>query len=198
MAMLLLAGLALIPAGLWLHCAHAVGGDDKLPAAAGKPARERGGGRGGLRIVVTKQARQLVLFSGAKAIRTYRVGLGFNPTGAKTRKGDGRTPEGDYYVCGKNPRSAFYLSLALSYPNVDDARRGRRERRITEAQYSKIARAIRRRRQPPWDTPLGGEIFIHGNGAQSDWTLGCIALEDQDIRELYRRVPVGTRVRITP
>jgi hypothetical protein len=109
-----------------------------------------------VRIEVLKQDRKLTLYSRQKAIRTYRIGLGANPTGAKTKVGDGRTPEGDYYVCGKNPHSRFYRSLALSYPNMTDAERGLRERRITQAQYNRIARAIQRKRRPPWDTPLSG------------------------------------------
>jgi murein L,D-transpeptidase YafK len=107
-----------------------------------------------VRIEVTKKDRKLIVYSGRKAIRTYRIGLGANPTGPKTKEGDGRTPEGDYYICSKNPHSRFYRSLALSYPNVKDAERGLQERRITQAQYNRIARAIQRKRKPPWDTPL--------------------------------------------
>jgi murein L,D-transpeptidase YafK len=151
-----------------------------------------------VRIEVAKKDRKLIVYSGRKAIRTYRIGLGANPTGPKARVGDGRTPEGDYYICGKNPHSRFYRSLALSYPNVKDAEGGLQERRITHAQYNQIARAIRKKRRPPWNTALGGEIFIHGNGSKTDWTLGCIALEDEAVRQLYHLAPVGTAVSIRP
>jgi lipoprotein-anchoring transpeptidase ErfK/SrfK len=50
----------------------------------------------------------------------------------------------------------------------------------------------------PWNTALGGEIFIHGHGSGSDWTWGCVALDDADIQELYSLIPVGTPVRIHP
>lgn len=150
------------------------------------------------RIVVEKAARRLTLYSGEQSVRVYRVGLGTAPVGDKVRAGDRRTPEGDFYVCVKNEQSAFYLSLGLSYPNEEDAARGLRDGLISRAQYRRIMSAAKRKRTPPWDTSLGGEIFIHGRGASSDWTWGCIALEDADIKELFDAVPTGTPVRIEP
>ena len=76
------------------------------------------------RIVVKKARRELLLFSGETLLRTYRVGLGFNPVPPKVRQGDGATPEGRYFVCRKNPRSQFLLSLGLNYPSAADADRG--------------------------------------------------------------------------
>ena len=148
------------------------------------------------RIVVAKTRRLLTLYSADKVVKTYRIGLGLSPVEDKIRAGDRRTPEGDFYICIKNPRSKFYLSLGLSYPNQQHAERGLRDGLITRAQYTQIADAINRRRQPPQYTPLGGEIFIHGNGSQSDWTWGCVALDDRDMRELFNAIPVGTPVRI--
>ena len=148
------------------------------------------------RIVVAKRKRLLTLYSDDKVVRSYRVALGLSPVEDKIRAGDRRTPEGDFYICIKNPRSKFYLSLGLSYPNQQHAERGLRDGLITRAQYNQISSAIMSKRQPPQYTGLGGEIFIHGNGSQSDWTWGCVALEDNDIRELYDAVPVGTPVRI--
>lgn len=150
------------------------------------------------RLLVLKARRQLILFDGERALRLYRIGLGTSPVGDKVREGDRRTPEGDFYVCVKNERSAFYLSLGLSYPNEAHAARGLRERLITPAQHARITRALRRRRTPPWTTALGGEIFIHGRGSQSDWTWGCVALDDADMRELFDAVPLGAPVRIEP
>jgi lipoprotein-anchoring transpeptidase ErfK/SrfK len=150
------------------------------------------------RIVVEKAARRLTLYAGDAPVRVYPVGLGTSPIGDKVREGDRRTPEGDFYVCVKNARSAFYLSLGLSYPNEAAAARGLRDRLITRAEYRRITRALRRKRTPPWNTALGGEIFIHGRGAGSDWTWGCVALDDTDIRELFDAVPLGTPVRIEP
>jgi murein L,D-transpeptidase YafK len=150
------------------------------------------------RIVVVKSERRLMLYSGGELLRTYAVGLGFSPEGDKIRQGDGRTPEGEFYVCSKNDKSKYYLSLGLSYPNEEDAARGLSAGLIGRADRDRIVSAIRARRVPPWNTPLGGEIFIHGHGSASDWTLGCVALENEEMRELFFAVPRGTPVRIEP
>jgi len=150
------------------------------------------------KIEVLKRSRQLVLYSGSRIMKTYRIGLGFSPEGPKIRQGDGRTPEGSYYVCSKNSKSQFFLSLGLSYPNEGDAIRGLKEGLIDRNQYQQIASAIQHGGVPLWNTALGGEIFIHGNGSKSDWTWGCVALENQDIQELFNTVPKGTPVTIKP
>src|SRR5580765_206175 len=150
------------------------------------------------RIVVKKAERKLFLYSGSKLVRTYRIGLGLNPIGDKVREGDRRTPEGDFYIFTKNDKSAFYLSLGISYPNAAHAERGLREGLITKAQYDEIQIALKAKKTPPQNTRLGGDIYIHGNGGGSDWTWGCVALEDRDVRELFQAIPVGTPVRIEP
>ena len=148
------------------------------------------------RIVVKKAERKLFLYSGGKIVRTYHVGLGLSPVGDKVREGDRRTPEGNFYIFTKNDKSAFYLSLGISYPNARHAERGLRDGLITKAQYDSIMRALQARKTPPQNTALGGDIYIHGNGAGSDWTWGCVALENDDVRELFNAVPVGTPVTI--
>ncbi|HKR15530.1 MAG TPA: L,D-transpeptidase family protein [Pyrinomonadaceae bacterium] len=150
------------------------------------------------RIVVYKKERKLELYSGEKLLKTYRVGLGFSPVADKQREGDGATPEGDFYVFVKNNKSAYYLSLGVSYPNVEDAQRGLRDGLITKAQYDSIVDAQRRKAAPPQYTKLGGLIYIHGHGAGSDWTLGCVALENEHMKELFDSVSVGTPVTIKP
>src|SRR6185295_12267747 len=147
-------------------------------------------------IVVTKSKRRLVLYSDGAVVRTYKVGLGLNPVPDKVRQGDRATPEGEFYVFTKNDKSAFYLSLGISYPNVEDAERGLRDGLISRAQHDAIVKAIKRKAKPPQNTALGGDIYIHGNGASSDWTWGCVALENEDMRELFDSVQVGTQVAI--
>lgn len=147
-------------------------------------------------IVVKKAERKLFLYSGYKLVRTYHIGLGTSPVGDKVRQGDRRTPEGDFYIFTKNDKSAFYLSLGISYPNAAHAARGLRDGLITKAQYDAIMSALKAKTAPPQNTGLGGDIYIHGNGASSDWTWGCVALEDRDVRELFNAVSVGTPVRI--
>lgn len=150
------------------------------------------------RIVVRKAERKLFLYSGDKLVRTYRIGLGLSPVGDKVRQGDRRTPEGDFYLFTKNPKSVFYLSLGISYPNAQHAKRGLDNGLITKAQYDSIMRALKAKQAPQQHTALGGDIYIHGNGASSDWTWGCVALENDDIRELFNAATVGTPVTILP
>jgi len=150
------------------------------------------------RILVRKAERKLDLYGGDTLLRTYKVALGFSPVLDKKQEGDGATPEGDFYVFVKNEKSAYYLSLGISYPNLEDAARGLGDGLITKSQHRAIAEAIRKKVGPPQYTRLGGLIYIHGHGAQSDWTLGCVALENEDIRELFHAVKVGTPVTIVP
>lgn len=150
------------------------------------------------RIVVYKSERKLEFYSDQTLVRTYKIGLGFSPVADKQREGDGATPEGDFYIFVKNNRSAYYLSLGVSYPNVEDAERGLRDGLITKAQHDAIVAAIRKKAAPPQYTKLGGLIYIHGHGAKSDWTWGCVALENEHIKELYEAVSVGTPVTIKP
>jgi murein L,D-transpeptidase YafK len=150
------------------------------------------------RIVIFKSKRQLELYSGGAVVRTYRVGLGLNPVDDKQKEGDRATPEGEFYIFTKNPKSAYYLSLGISYPNIEDAERGLREGLITRAQHDQIVNSIKKKIAPPQYTALGGLIYIHGNGAASDWTWGCIALENEDIKELYGSVERGTPVTVKP
>ena len=95
-------------------------------------------------------------------------------------------------------RVSYYMALILNYPNSVDAARGLKENLISKEDSSAIVGASERKKCPPFGTRLGGEIEIHGMGAGTDWTWGCVALESIDIKELYERVPVGTPVTIKP
>ncbi len=147
---------------------------------------------------VKKSKRQLLLFDDQKLIRTYPMVLGFTPRGDKEIEGDGKTPEGIFYIFAKNPNSAYYLSLGVSYPNIEDANRGLKENIITQAESEAIIKAIHAKEMPPQNTGLGGEIYIHGGGIEADWTAGCAALANEDIKELFDVIPVGTEVKIEP
>ncbi len=137
------------------------------------------------RIVVEKAKRTLTLFAGKKPIKTYRIVLGGNPLGDKEQEGDSRTPEGRYIIDAKNPKSSFYLSLHISYPDKQDRA------------------AARRKRVPP-----GGAIMIHGTpdylsalyatGVYPDWTAGCIAVSNAEIEEIFASVRIGTPIMIKP
>ncbi len=149
-------------------------------------------------IVVKKSKRTLELFDGKRLVRTYKMVLGFTPTGNKEVEGDGRTPEGEFYVFTKNAESRFHLSLGVSYPAPDDAKRGLAKKLITAEEAAEIEKAIAEKGMPLQKTGLGGEIYIHGGGTDNDWTDGCVALKDEEITELFNAVPVGTTVRILP
>lgn len=132
-------------------------------------------------LVLQKSARKLTLMNGRAALASYRVGLGFKPAGRKTASGDGRTPEGEYFIDRRNARSEFYLSLGISYPNAADLARSRQ-----------------------LGVDPGGDIFIHGDamrpggrlGAGPDWTAGCIAVTNPEIEEMWATVPNGTPITI--
>jgi murein L,D-transpeptidase YafK len=151
------------------------------------------------RIVITKHERNLDLFDGEELVRTYRVSLGFSPIGGKERQGDGKTPEGEFYIFTKNPESKFYLSLGISYPSAEDAERGLRDGMISRTEHAAIIDAVKKKKMPLQNTNLGGEIYLHGGGTgDGDWTQGCAALSNRDIKELFEAVPAGTAVVVLP
>lgn len=149
-------------------------------------------------ITVKKADRKLHLYKDEKLVKTYTIALGLQPIGKKTKQGDNKTPEGTYYICQKNDKSQFYLSLMINYPNATDAERGLQDKLISKATYTTIKNAEKSKRKPPMNTKLGGDICIHGNGTNSDWTWGCVAMEDKDIKELFDMLPVKTAVTIKP
>ena len=150
-------------------------------------------------IKVWKKERKLFLMKGDKVERTLRIALGAaKPEGPKVERGDGATPEGRFFIAEPDmkPEAGRYgaRSLRLSYPTAEDGRRGLRDHLIDKAAYLEIVRAVRAGEVPPQKTRLGGSIRIHGGGGKRDWTLGCIALEDEDVVWLSDRVGKGTRV----
>lgn len=137
------------------------------------------------RVLIEKSARTLSVFANGKNLKNYRVALGRNPVGAKQQEGDKKTPEGIYKIDGRNPQSSFHLALHVSYPSDED----------------KVRAAER-------GVSAGSDIMIHGirNGLGwigafhrlNDWTIGCVALTDEEIEELWRATPDGTTVEIRP
>ena len=128
----------------------------------------------------------------------FPIVLGSCPEGTKTREGDGRTPEGRYYVCTRNEKSKYHLSLGLSYPGPDDADGALLRGEITPGQHEAILSAHAAGLRPPWDTPMGGYIMIHGGGLNGDWTAGCIALRNEDMEQLFQLCRPKTPVTIVP
>lgn len=151
-----------------------------------------------LSIHVWKARHEMALQQGDHTLRTFTVALGKEPSTGKLLRGDGRTPQGKYYICEKRPRSRFHRFLGISYPNIDDAERAFAEHLISADEWADIFFANSRQTIPPWSTAMGGHVGIHGYGGRDpipvDWTLGCIAVSDPDIDYLYDRVPLGTPV----
>jgi murein L,D-transpeptidase YafK len=149
-------------------------------------------------VVIDKSARALGLYADGQQVAAYPVGLGGRPEGTKLRQGDRRTPEGEYFICTRNPGSRFHLFLGISYPGIRDAERAEEEGLISKGQLAAITKAVKAGKQPPWNTVLGGAVGIHGCGAQSDWTLGCIALDNEAMDELWKMLKLGDPVLIVP
>lgn len=145
-------------------------------------------------IVVSKNDRRLDYFEGDDLVRSFEVVLGFDPIGDKEMEGDGRTPEGEFYIFVKNPESKYHLSLGISYPSVEDAERGMRDGLITQEEHDEIVGAIEVKGRPPQRTRLGGEIYIHGESGDKPTTSGCIRIKNDEIEWLYERAVVGTAV----
>lgn len=150
------------------------------------------------RVVIRKKARELSLYDGSKVLRRFPVVLGQNAAGDKEKEGDRRTPEGTFYICTRNATSKYHKFMGLSYPAPPDAARGLKSRMISRAEHDAILEAHRRKECPPWKSALGGEVGIHGGGIDRDWTLGCIALADQAVDELWAALKMGDPVVIEP
>ncbi|MGA2649488.1 MAG: L,D-transpeptidase family protein [Terracidiphilus sp.] len=136
-------------------------------------------------VLILKKDHVLELLAGGKVIKTYKVALGRGGLAPKQQEGDGRTPEGHYVIDSRNVESHYHRALHISYPNADDRQRAAR-----------------------LGVSPGGAIMIHGlpNGMGMlgashrlyDWTLGCVAVADEEIDEIWDLVPVGTPVEIRP
>ena len=137
------------------------------------------------KVLVLKSARKLQLISDGKPIKTYRISLGKQPKGAKMREGDKRTPEGMYWVDWRKKSDKFNLAMHINYPNISDAATARRE-----------------------GVNPGSMIMIHGTPDSEDnpeelfhtldWTDGCIAMKNYEMREVWNLVKDGTMVEIRP
>lgn len=138
-----------------------------------------------MRLTVEKAARRLRLWRGGEIVYECRVALGCVPEGAKHESGDMRTPEGEYLICLIKPDGKYGRSLGIDYPSPRDAEAAYAEGLIDAGTLDAIKRARAERRRPPWGTPLGGEIYIHEGGSQSDWTAGCIALDARDMDAVF-------------
>lgn len=152
----------------------------------------------GISIYISKRQSKLTLMQNKQVIGTWDAKLGRqSATGDKVKEGDEITPSGSFYVCTRNDKSRYYLALGLSYPNIEDAERGLSTGLITQEQYQAIVDANKAGVTPPWDTPLGGAIEIHGNQGDRG-TAGCIAMTNDVMDILWSYCAVGVPVTIGP
>ena len=157
-----------------------------------KPAKEPEA----VNIKVHKKARILELYGDDKLIGRFKIALGGVPIGYKEKEGDKKTPEGKYYICTRNDKSKYTLFLGLSYPNVEDAQSGLQNGLIDKLVFKEIKTEIENGKRPVWDTHLGGAVGIHGGGTTRDWTFGCMAVSDDDIRIIWEYTKMNTPVEI--
>lgn len=143
-------------------------------------------------LVAHKSARRLMLFDEGSLRGCWAMGLGFDPRGHKQHEGDGRTPEGWYRTSDK-PWSDFAGAIAVHYPNDRDAAAALADGRLVAPEHEIVLDALAHDAVPPQGTAMGGEILIHGGGSRQDWTLGCMALEDEDLAGLRATLPPDQR-----
>jgi hypothetical protein len=157
------------------------------------------------RLVAHKAERRLEIQCEGGFVFSVTAAFGRDPSGPKAAAGDHRTPEGEYRVAGPARPSRFHRFVPIDYPSPADADAALAEGRLSRADHRRIREAHERGVMPPQDTPLGGLLGLHGEGArwrgdskQLDWTFGCIGLADRDLDFVADRVKRGTPVSILP
>ncbi|WP_125152972.1 L,D-transpeptidase family protein [Clostridium rectalis] len=145
---------------------------------------------------VYKRNRTMELYGDNKLIGRFKISSGRSPKGTKRIEGDCKTPEGKYYICSKTQNTKYTLFMGISYPNINDAYNGLNNKIIDKKTYDTIKKSNSNRTLPPWNTPLGGAVGIHGGGTKYDWTYGCVAVSDSDIKTLWKYCTYKTPVEI--
>lgn len=155
-------------------------------------------------IEVSKSKQELRVIQDHKIIKRFYIAYGKGGTGYKQKLGDNKTPVGIYRIAELKSDSKFYYFLQLNYPNLVDAWHGYKNELISARVFKEIATAYKNKQLPPQDTPLGGYIGIHGIGEITqekldihnlyNWTEGCIALKNEEIKELLKYISIGTQV----
>ena len=156
-------------------------------------------------LLVDTKADTLSIMQGGRPVKVFRpIAVGSSGAGVKYGRGDNRTPTGVFRVGWINDQSRFKTFIGLDYPNLDYAERALWEHRIDRMTYERVRAAWTNGHTPPQDTPLGGQIGIHGVGmgdprihsAGINWTSGCVALDNRQIEALRPWVKKGMRVEI--
>lgn len=155
-------------------------------------------------LLVDTAARKIEVKKGELTLETLNaIAIGRGGAGSKTHRGDNITPFGSYKIGWVGEKSSFRRFFGLNYPSVDDAEKALHKGVIDKLTYERIVTAHEFNQIPPQNTPLGGQIGIHGLGRANvkvhenfDWTHGCIALTNNQIDHLSQLVDTGTVVKI--
>ncbi len=133
-------------------------------------------------ILVDKLAHLCLLVNKGRIEKSYAANLGRNWYRPKEVAQDAATPEGAYKVSKLNAAGKYGYAIMIDYPNAAD-----------RAHFQ----AMRKQGTLASGARIGGNIEIHGAGrSTSDWTDGCVALHDADMRDLYRNAYIGMPVTI--
>jgi murein L,D-transpeptidase YafK len=155
-------------------------------------------------LLVDTKARKIEVKKGDQTVETLtKIAIGRGGAGLKSHRGDNITPFGNYRIGWIGEKSSFKRFFGLTYPSTEDAEHALRQGKIDQMTYYRIVSAHQNNQIPPQNTPLGGQIGIHGLGRADervhkafDWTHGCIALTNGQIDQLSRLVDTGTVVKI--
>ncbi|WP_411679033.1 L,D-transpeptidase family protein [Clostridium thailandense] len=147
-------------------------------------------------IKIYKEKKVLELYADEKLIGRFKIGLGTYTEGNKEKEGDNKIPEGSYYISSKISKTKYTYFMGISYPNVKDAQNGLDKGLIDKSVYNRIKNSIEEKKQPPGNTPLGGEIGIHGGGTEYENTYGSISLSNEDINIIKQYSTIGMSVEI--
>jgi hypothetical protein len=149
-------------------------------------------------VVVRKSARNVALCNRGALVANFEGGLGFAPIGDKEREGDGKTPEGVFYVTSLLPNSSYYKAFLISYPDKADATRGLSTGLISSTEKTAIDTAQNNCTTPPQTTQLGSYLELHGRGGTSDWTLGCVAIADTGVDQVWAVLGLRDTIVVLP
>ena len=148
-------------------------------------------------VIVNKSKLTLELYGDDVMIGKFPIRIG-EAEGQKEKEGDKRTPEGNYYICSRKDETENTLFMGISYPNAEDAKAAYEDELISRSTRNSIIEAIDEGKRPPWDTAMGGAIGIHGKYDEREFTQGCIAISDDNVKILWEYAQTGTPVEIVP
>lgn len=146
---------------------------------------------GAVYIIIDKSDYELSVYDEQGWYATYPVVFGNNSLADKKMEGDKNTPEGTFKIASKRIHDKWDRFMSLDYP--------------TKESWEKFNQR-KAKGEIPASAKIGGGIGIHGTWPHEDfqidryknWTWGCISMKNDEVEELYKYIPVGTKVTIRP